>query len=421
MFNGKIKSIVDNNLYLLTNYLTNKLINYIQDNQYKISLNVQETIKNELNFFEKMAYGAFGGDDIADKVVSIIVNEKLPIMIKDETDKIVNVAKVTLNESIYPMKTSTLKIKADEINTVMLLDNIFEQFSNNIDAKKHISNASNLILDSLISTPLIEYLELCNLHNLDLVYKKFYNEVTIVKEDIYNNININSSELSKIAGEFLNDKIVTTLFNSSNSQIFEGISSSDIQYSVRNILNLISSSKETEKYLTTFLEKFYDNTFSELQIEQIIDGDILSKDIEKIIKSIFDNEVFNENNIKLIEKIIQNAIDNNLDFITEDTKDYLANKTIETGLYSISDYIVPILQEIDLKNITNKQIELLNPKEIDILFNSFAGDFFNKLRIYGVFGFVFGINVGLSIILWALDLRYSKISSKKDLNTLEDL
>ena len=211
-------------------------------------------------------------------------------------------------------------------------------------------------------------------------------------------------------------KIAKPLFNSYNSQIFEGITSSDIQYSVKNILNLISSSKETEKYLTIFLEKFYDNTLSELQIEQIVDRDILSKDIEKIIKSIFENEVFNENNIKLIEKIIQNAIDNNLDFITDDTKDYLTDKTIQTGLYSISDYIVPILQEINLKNITNKQIELLNPKEIDILFNSFAGDFFNKLRIYGVWGFVFGINVGLSIILWALDLRYSKISSKKDLN-----
>ena len=168
-------------------------------------------------------------------------------------------------------------------------------------------------------------------------------------------------------------------------------------------------------------EEIYGNTLSELLFEQIADVDILGEDINKSINLIFDNEVFNENNIKLIEKVVQDAIDNNLDFITEDTKDYFANKTIETGLYSISDYIAPILQEIDLKNITNKQIELLNPKEIDILFNSFAGDFFNKLRIYGVFGFVFGINVGLSIVLWALDLRYSKVSSKKDLTTLEDL
>ncbi|BCZ44705.1 hypothetical protein psyc5s11_07720 [Clostridium gelidum] len=421
MFNGKVKSIVDNNLYLLTSYITKKSINYVQNKQDDIALNVQETIKNELNFFEKMAYGAFGGDDIANKVVSIILNEKLPIMIKDETDKIISIAKVTLNDSVYPMKTSILKIKADEFNITILLDNVFEQFNKNNSAKQHIRNSGNLIMDSLIKAPIIEYLELCNLNSLDLVYKKFYNEVTIVKEDIYNNINNNSSELSQIMGELLNEKIAKPLFNSYNSLIFEGITSSDIKGSVKSILNLISSSKETEKYLGIFLEKAYDNTLSELSIEQIVDADILNKDIEKIIKSVFGNEVFNENNISLIKNIIQNAIDNKLDFITADTKDYLTDKTIEAGLYSISDYIVPILKEINLKNITNKQIELLNPKEIDILFNSFAGDFFNKLRIYGVWGFVFGINVGLSIILWALDWRYSKDPSKKDLNTLEDL
>ena len=421
MFNGKIKSIVDNNLYLLTNYITKKSVSYLQDNQYEIALSVQETIKNELNFFEKMAYGAFGGDDIANRVVSIILNEKLPIMIKEETDKIVGITKITLDDNIYPMKTNTLKIKADEINTAMLLNNVFEQFSNNASVRKHIRNASKLILDSLMGAPLIEYLELCNLHSLDLVYKKFYNEVKVIKEDIYNNININSSELSEVVGEFLNERIAKPLFDSYNSQIFEEITSSDIQNSVRNIVNLISSSKETERYLAIFLENFYENTFSELQIEHIIDTNILSKDIEEVIKSIFDNESFNEENTKLIEKVIESTIDNNLDFITDDTKDYLIDVTIQTSLYSISDYIVPILQEINLKNITNKQIKLLNPKEIDILFKSFAGDFFKKLEKYGLFGFIFGINAGLSIILWALDLRYSKVPSKKDLTTLEDL
>ena len=421
MFNGKIKSIVDNNLYLLTNYITKKSIGYLQDNQYKIAINVQETIKNELNFFEKMAYGAFGGDDIASKAVSIVLNEKLPVMIKGEIDKIVTIAKVTLNDSIYPMKTSTLKIKADEINISILIDNVFEQFNNNDSAKQHICNFCNLILDSLMRTPIVEYFELCKLNSLDLVYKKFYNEITIAKDDIYNNVNINSRELSQIAEEFLRNRIAKPLFNSYNSQVFNGITLRDIQDSVRNILNLISSSEETEKYLNAFFEKFYDNTFLELQIEQIIDKNILSKDIEKIIKSIFDNESFNESNIKLIKKITENTIDNNLNFITNDTKNYLADKIIQTGLYSISDYIVPILQEINLKNITNKQIQLLNPEEIDILFKSFAGDFFKKLEKYGVFGFIFGINAGLSIILWAIDWRYSKVSSKKDLTTLEDL
>ena len=41
----------------------------------------------------------------------------------------------------------------------------------------------------------------------------------------------------------------------------------------------------------------------------------------------------------------------------------------------------------------------MDPKEIHMLFDSFAGDFFKKLYLYGSFGAVFGINVYLSIIL----------------------
>lgn len=415
IFNGKVKEIIDDNIYYLTNIITNKFINYLQANRYDLTLNVQQTIKDQLNFFEKIAYSTFGGDDIADRVVSIILDKKLPIMIEDESYKIVDMAKLALNDSIYPIKTSTLKLKADEINTSMLFDNIFEKLNDSVNARMHIRNSINLISDSLMSTPIIEYLKLCNLHNLDLVYKKVYNEVTIIKEDIHNSIINNIDQLSILTGEFLNEKLIIPVLNSNNSKIFQGIESNDIEYSVENILKLISSSQESKKYLTIFLERFYDNIISKLQIEQIASSDILSNDIEKVNNWIFENKLFNENNIKLLEEIIQNASDNNLDFMTDDTKYYLTDKTILTGLLSISDYIVPILQEIDLKNITNKQIDLLNPREIDILFNSFAGEFFNKLRIYGVFGFVFGINSALSIVLWVMDWNYSNSSPKKDL------
>ena len=421
MFNGKVRSVLDNNLYLLTAKTTNKLIKYIQRNEYEIALNVQETIKNELNFFEKMAYGAFGGDEIASRAVSIMLNDKLPAMIKSESEKIVEVAQNTLNNSIYPMKTSTLKIKADEINTAMLFDNAFEQFNNNAYVREHINKAGDLILTSLLTVPIVEYLELCNLNSLELVYKKFYSEVNMIKEDIYNNIKVNKGKIGETLSGFINEKLAKPLLNSYNSKIFEGITSTDVEYALNNISNLIISSRAAKKYLGIFLENVYDNKLSSMELKEIIDEKILVTDLEKINRVIFEKELFNENNIKLIEKIIQTSVDRKFDFFEEDTKDYLTDKIIQAALYSISDYIIPILQEINLKSITNKQIEVLNPKEIDELFKSFAGDLFKKLERYGWWGCVFGINAGLSLILWALDYRYSKVSSKKELTTSEEV
>jgi uncharacterized membrane protein YheB (UPF0754 family) len=415
MFNGKVKEIIDKKIYILTTVITDKAVLYLQNNKDAFTFVVQETIKDNLNFFEKIAYGTFGGDDIANKVVEIILYKKLPIMIQGEIGKIMNIVKFTLDNNIYPVKISSLKIKADSISTVALIDNIFEQFNNKIDLKEYINKFSSMLLEYLISIPLTEYFELCNLHNLELVNKKFYDEINIVKDSIYSSLRTNEIELSKIIGQFLDKEIIVPLFNLYNSQVFNGITAKDIEDVVKNSLNLVISSKAAEKHLTLFGEDLYNNILSEISINQIIDHDILDKDIEKIVKLIFENETFKETNINLIEKIVQNVTENSFDFITDNSKNYLIGRIIETGLISISEYIVPILQEIDLKNIANEQIDALDPREIDILFNSFAGDFFSKLRFYGIFGFVFGINVGLSIILLGFDLRYSNVSSKKDL------
>ncbi|WP_026886255.1 DUF445 family protein [Clostridium beijerinckii] len=421
MFNGKVKDIIDNNLYPITRYFSNKLIAYLKMNKNIITENVQETIKSELNFFEKIAYATFGGDDIAYRVVDIILNKKFPLMLREETERLINAAKVTLNESIYPIRVSELKIEAEGFNIRILINNLFEQFDKNVDVERYIYNGSNLILDSLVEAPLSEYLELFGLSNLDLVYKKFFNEINIIEEDIYNSININKDKLSRTIKDFFNENLVNNLFDEYSSVIFKGINSTEIENCINNVLRVVSGSKGTNESVSIFIDEFYVNTLSGLKVKQIIDASTLSKDLDMSIKYAFANSEFNQKIMMAIENLVQNAINNNFYFIEDSSKDYLISKMIQTGLNSVSDCIVPILREINLKNISNKQIELLNPKEIDIMFNSFAGDFFNKLRLYGVFGFVFGINAGLSFILWIIDWKYSKKYNPKNAEDLKEL
>ena len=57
------------------------------------------------------------------------------------------------------------------------------------------------------------------------------------------------------------------------------------------------------------------------------------------------------------------------------------------------------MHSLHLKEITKTQIDKMDPCEIHELFKAFAGEFFNKLYLYGSLGFVFGINIYLSILL----------------------
>ncbi|WP_176127559.1 DUF445 family protein [Clostridium saccharobutylicum] len=419
IFNGKVKDIIDGNLLTLTNWSTDKLIAYLKENEYKISYSVKETISNELNFFEKLAYSAFGGDKIVEDVVSIILNNKLPIMIKEESDKISNLIKVSLDNTVYPMETRTLTIKADEINTGLLFDNMFEQFSDSSIFRSKINNSSDLMLDYFINSPIINYVEMCNMHTLELVHKKFYNEISLVQEDIYNNINKVFNEDNNIISEFINDKFLTALLNKTGKDLFNGIEYCEIEDIARDIFKLITSSVNTQKCIGILIEEFYDNKLSKKELKEFINIDILSKDIENSINIMFEQDKFNNENLQVIKEIIEEALNNHLNLISNDSKCYLVNEIIEAAIESTNHYILPMMQSINLKGITNKQINLMNPEEIHTLFKKVIGEFFMKLYLYGIMGGVFGINLWLTIVLCGADYIYSK-KVPRDQDCVED-
>lgn len=413
VFNGKVKNIVDNNLLILTNWITNKLINYLNDNEYKISASVKETISNELNFFEKLAYSAFGGDRIVEDVVSIILRKKLPIMIEDESNKVNSLVKISLDNTIYPTKISELKIKANEINIGLLFENLLEQITNSNIVKNKIYNLSDLILDHIIDIPLINYLETCNLNSLELIHKKFYNEITLVQADFYDNINKILANDSNIIYKFLNEKILTELLNQKSTNLFKDINRDEFEYTIRNILKLFTLSNNTQKHITNFVGEVYDDNLSNYKLNKLVDLNILREDIENSMSLMFKQNKFNDTNLDIIEKVIEEILNEKLDFVDKKCKDYLTSQIIKSALDAIEHQIIPILKTIDLKSITNKQINLMNPEEIHILFKKVIGEFFMKLYLYGIMGGVFGINLWLTIILCGLDFAYSKTILKE--------
>ena len=82
----------------------------------------------------------------------------------------------------------------------------------------------------------------------------------------------------------------------------------------------------------------------------------------------------------------------NASFINVKTKDQGIEIALNSILQSGSRNVSSILKDIDFKNITENKIEELNPREIHELFNSFAGKYFTRLKLYGLGGGIFGVH-----------------------------
>ena len=113
-----------------------------------------------------------------------------------------------------------------------------------------------------------------------------------------------------------------------------------------------------------------------------------------------------------IENIFDKLSKENFNILDIELKDDINKIVSEAILNVLIIHTKAILESLELKDITYKQIEKMDSKEINDLFDSFAGEYFKKLYGYGMVGAVFGINLWIPII-WAI-IEY--IRGKKNLN-----
>ena len=149
--------------------------------------------------------------------------------------------------------------------------------------------------------------------------------------------------------------------------------------------------------LEKIANEFYEEVVRKASLNDFIDKEYSIECMKAYIETAFNNKSFNDTNREIINVIYEEIINDGVNFIKEDTKDDVICRVIEAVLNVTFNNTSELLKAVNLKQVTMEQIAIMEPKEIHIMFNGFAGDFFKKLYLYGSFGAIFGINLWLSI------------------------
>lgn len=441
VFNNNISILINKNLYKLTSYLINKSITYLANNKELVSTKVKEEINNNLNFFEKGIYLMAGGNNIVDNCVNIIIDNKVPTFINDKFFEVTKVIENALTSTLYKSKIKDLKIKASEINTQEIFNKILEKLSKTNKLQEQIESITDAVFEVMFNTKLINILTVFNLENIDNVYEKFNKEINIIRNEVSINVSENINEVAEYSKLLIKENLNKNIRKLEISEIFNNVNNKDIEYSINFILSTLSTSENFKNKTNYIMNNFYNNKLKYAKLKNFVNEEmilcniknavrILSKDEELYIKGIEElsnesmqkssdstsnNETkkynnkdverinniidFNRKNQEVITNIIESMVNNKFDFISTDTKKYLTEKVVDAALISVIEHTTDILKKSELKKVTSEQIEIMDSREIEDLFDSFAGDFFKKLYMYGSFGAVFGINLYLSIII----------------------
>lgn len=129
-----------------------------------------------------------------------------------------------------------------------------------------------------------------------------------------------------------------------------------------------------------------------MPLKQLLDTGQLRIDAQNTLQKLWQTEEFKTALYDSLTDIYDSLLEKLIDNLPLETKSFLVTNLTHYAMNSLEVHLPALLQSINLRRIVVEEIKSMNPKEIEKLFQSFAGRYFRELINYGFsFGIVFGL------------------------------
>lgn len=380
-FQGALVTYIEKNLPAILDKIELFIFEILNKNTSAIISKIQEDIYESLGLMQKGGYSLIGGDQLIEEVVQHIISSKIPPYLKESKEEIEKILINTLEENVY-----TIKLKDIQKN---LRDREISCFVEEIFSSEETINNLMEIFENMAKVPVENYLKVAELDSLAKIYNIFQDEIKIVLEDFLKEVSLWKKDVSAKASW----QIVNTVYNSLDELSPESIFSKNPHF-----YNLLEKGTQTRAELDNLLINIWEKDLCNETSGNILSQGILTRDLSEILEKISKNKEIEDYLFKINGKVITELKENRINFLCFETKKDITEQTTFAALDSLEKNLPEILSSLDFKTITEDEINKMEGREIHNLFKSFAGKYFNKLKLWGVIGALFGIHGGVSVL-----------------------
>lgn len=388
-FNGRIKNYIEENIPGILRKIELYILDIINKNKENITKKVQENIYENLSFLQKGGYSLMGGDELITEVIENIVIKKIPPYIEESKKEIEYILRNTLEENIYNIKLRDIQgtLKEKEVNT--FLEDLLSSKETKNNLLEMVYFAADGVIENLIKVPLENYLKVADLNTVENIYKIFNEELKVLSKETQEEIYFWKKEISQKVSEHG----IRLLDKSFNQMTPENFFSKNPHF-----YNLLEIESPTREVVQNLFESIWEEELYKEITGRILSRDILATDLSKSFGILKNNLEIDDFLYKIYLGIISEFERDRMSFILNDTKLDILEQIILPGLDSIEDHLPNILLSIDFGRITEEEISKMDGKAIHLLFNSFAGKYFTRLKLWGLIGAGFGVHGGISLL-----------------------
>ncbi|MBF8435653.1 DUF445 family protein [Halanaerobiaceae bacterium Z-7014] len=334
------------------------------------------------------AYRFTGSKETVDELVDILIDEKLPYFIYENQKELENNFRPLIFNGINRLAKNFWDL-TNRDDWQILIDKLFvrPELARTITVytKEFIANCWNIRL------PEFEFDFADSERNYEDFLNDFKNRLVfniIDNEQVSKNHIINLFEI--ISGSIFNSQSPAVIFSSLTglNPLNKGNLKRIIQPIIEKRNNEIKMVSDNTIKTIANIEKLKSPT--NLFIEEELIDDILA--MSKIISK---NHELELSIIDSLDNYISNEAGHLNRYFSVETINHLSDYFIEAGFNSLENHFQSLLNSIAIKDVAINQVQLMEAEAIEDLFNSFAGSYLIRLKMYGWSGSVFGLLTGL--------------------------
>ena len=367
MINGMLPNIIEKNLNLIIN---ETILPALKEHKQLIRKEIMQKVPFGVGWIVKR--------DV-NRTIDIILDKKVPLFIEDKSKQINIIIQEVLDTQLIKFGYTNNAInqkKVDDLMSGVLASNNFS---------KSFATSMDIFVDAIFEMKLKTVLQIFNITKLSEIYDLFEPNLLPITTLLNNNINSQKQQLMKTIGTLTQDDIALSFLES--LQIKDFLIGVDKEMLLREFHYLEQNFKESKK-MQKVIKNIINNFITNFIQKEFLDKKVFKEDLDRFLKEIIkDKEELRDILIPFFQEFILN-INKMLDL---KLKNHMLDIVIDAAFESINAKIMELMGAVDFKKVITKEIQEMHPKELEDMFYSFAGPYFNKLILYGSLGFLFGL------------------------------
>lgn len=341
----------------------------VKENKNQLKKLIIKEAKSKIGYWAK-AGKIVGFEETLESFADLFIDEGIPeildLFLKERSDSILE--EFLLNDS----------------ELIKILTGIFD----NQQFRETIEENIFFLLKELSVVSLSDLFAFLKIEKASDILKHFSREIIFLSNELLENLKNNKDKLKKELNNFSSEILEEYFYSKNVDRVLKNIDENIIEKTIRHIYEELNLGDFISRFFSHITKDIISNNISD---NKLINVNYLEKDLNNIYDSFFTNPTMLKQLKFLLSDIISDITYKIPKIIDKETAEYLLDLLITAIIDTMEIFLPELIKQINIKNITVKEINNMNPEEIEKLFYSFAGKYFGKLEKYGLLGGIIGI------------------------------